>query len=329
VRRVQGIAIPDADLDTAWPIQALPRDPYAGDEALAMAGSYADYRAHCSRVGQTPALDEAEHRIWDDRFERTYRAILDGEAHPGAIEEAARALLVWGRRTHDRRPLAPSGHLISDAQFSDMAENQLPQVGQVAPDRVLGPWADENLPRWVRVVAAAVMAFSPEVPPGVPAWARALKRRPRPAQDQRTAVRAIARVPPMLWRIEGPGRALPHLPLGQRQTPDGPIQGLPDTPAVLGRAVWTGTGWALSGALPLPLLPPAEVLTRRLDLELLRIRRRERRLTWEVLLRERPELLYRTACEWLWVRLRDTAEVPWSDCTSRSRPGPAARPPRA
>jgi hypothetical protein len=53
------------------------------------------------------------------------------------------------------------------------------------------------------------------------------------------------------------------------------------------------------------------MLVRRLDLELLRLRRRERRLSWEVMLRERSEVLYRTACEWLWMVLRDTDEVPW------------------
>ena len=37
------------------------------------------------------------------------------------------------------------------------------------------------------------------------------------------------------------------------------------------------------------------------DLELQRLRRHDRRLTWEDLLRDRPEVLYRTACEWIWM----------------------------
>jgi len=312
MRRVQGITIPDADLNHAWPLADLPHDPWAGDEALPMAGSFQDYLQHCERTGRTPSLDPVTHDEWDGRFQAIYRSILDGRSSWAEIEASARALMIWGPRRHDRRPLPPSGRILPDAQLSDMVENQLPQVGQIAPDRVLGPWADEPLPRWVRVVAAAVMAFTPEVPPGVPAWARAIKRRPRPDHETRVAIRATSRVPPMLWRITGQDTAACLLPMGEHLRPDGPISGLPDAPAVIGRAVYTGTGWALSCGLPLPRIPPVEMLTRRLDLELLRIRRRERRLTWEVLLRERGEVLYRTACEWLWTEFASGDQVPWS-----------------
>ena len=276
MKRVRGIAIPDADLDRAWPTARFPRDPWAGDEALFMRGSYPDYLRQCERVGKTPGLDEAAHEACDTEFESIYRQILDGHAPASAIEAPARALEVWGPRRHDRRPLPPAAGPICNAQLADMVENQLPQVGQIAPDRILGPWADTPLPRWVRVVAAAVMAFPPEVPPGVPAWARAIKRKPRPPSPERAAIRAVARVPPMLWRITGTQRVAPHLPLGDRQTPDGPVLDLPDAPAVIGRVAWTGSGWRLLCGLPLPALPPAPALTHRLDLELLRVRRPKR-----------------------------------------------------
>jgi len=311
MKRILGMALPDADLDHAWPIAEMSGDPFAGDEALFMGGSYRDYLLHCERLGVAAELDQAGHGGWDARFEQIYRQILDGHEDASAIEPAAQALLVWGPRRHDSRPLPAAAHLISDQQLADIAENQLPLVGQVAPDRFLGPWADTALPRWVRVVAAAAMAFPPEVRPGVPAWARAIKRHPRPEPPERAAIRAIARVPPMLWRITGPGQVAAHLPLGERQLPDGPVDGLPDAPAVIGRVLWTGTGWRLACGLPLPALPPAEPLIRRLDLELMRLRRRERRLSWEVLLRERSEVLYRTACEWLWLGLKDGTEMPW------------------
>ena len=310
MKRVRGIAIPEADLDHAWPTAQIPRDPWAGDEALFMRGSYRDYLTQCERVGITSVLNESEHDVWDARFEDIYRQILDGEASFDTIEESARKLAVWAARRHDRRPLSPAEGPISDAHLADITENQLPQVGLIAPDRILGPWADSVLPRWVRVVAAAAMAFPPEIPPGVPAWARAIKRRPRPPSPERVAIRAVARVPPMLWRITGPESVVPHLPLGERQVPDGPVRDLPDSPAVIGRVAWTGSDWRLLCGLPLPALPPAPPLIKRLELELLRVRRRERRLTWEVLLRERSEVLYRTACEWLWLTQE---EVPWTD----------------
>ena len=308
MKRVRGIAIPEANLDHAWPTARTPMDPWAGDEALFMRGSYPDYLRQCERVGFTPVMDEAAHDDLDQQFETLYRQVLDGHSEMSALEDVSRALLIWGPARHDRRPLPPAAHPISNAHLADITENQLPQVGQIAPDRILGPWADTEVPRWVRVIAGAVMAFPPEIPPGVPAWARAIKRRPRPDSAERMAIRSIARTPPMLWRVHAGDRVTPHLPLGDRQTPDGAVSGLPDAPAVIGRVVWTGTGWTLACGLPLPALPPAQPLTERLHLELLRVRRRERRLTWEVLLRERSEVLYRTACEWLWLTQE---RMPW------------------
>jgi hypothetical protein len=308
MKRIRGLALPSIHLDRAWPTVVHPRDPWSGDESLLMTGSFEDYLQHCERQQQSAELDEAAHEVWDLRFEGIYRQVLDGTAELAAIEVAARALGVWGRRTHDRRPLPEAQYSISDELLADISENQLPQVGHLAPDRILGPWADTMLPRWVRVAAAAAMVFSPEVPPGVPAWARAIKRQPRPPTEVRAALRAAAKTPPMLWRITGPGRVTPTLPLGPLQAPDGPVDGLPDAPAVIGRVVRRDGGWHLVCGLPLPALPPAERLTRRLDLELMRIRRRERRLTWEVMLCERPELIYRAACEWLWLT---QTESPW------------------
>jgi hypothetical protein len=120
----------------------------------------------------------------------------------------------------------------------------------------------------------------------------------------------------MLWSIQPGGTVLPVLPLGERQVPDGPVAGLPDAPGVIGRAVWTGAGWHMHCGLPMPELPPAGPLLDRLDLELMRVRRRERRLTWEVLLRERSEVLYRSACEWLWLRRSGGDRGPWSEAYS-------------
>jgi hypothetical protein len=311
MRRVRGYAIPDADLDHAWPTAQLPMDPWAGDEALKMRGSYQDYLVHCERISQTPTLDEAAHESWDDRFEQIYRKILDGHAAAGDIEESAKMLRVWGPTRHDLRPLPSSQQFIPDTRLADITENQLPQVGMIAPGRILGPWSDTELPRWVRVVAAAAMAFPPEIPPGVPAWARAIKRRPKPPSSERTAIRSISRCPPMLWRITGPQSVVPHLPLGARQIPNGVVRDLPDAPAVIGRVVWTGQDWRLACGLPLPQLPPKAPLVGRLELELLRLRRRERRMTWEVMLRERSEVLYRTCCEWLWLQYKEGDQMPW------------------
>ena len=118
----------------------------------------------------------------------------------------------------------------------------------------------------------------------------------------------------MIWCIGGGDTVRPHLPLAPLAVPDGPVAGLPTTPAVVGRAVRTPDGWRLVAGLPMPQVPPADPVRARLKLELIRLRRRERRLTWEDLLRERSEVLYRTACEWLYEQLAHErgAEPPWA-----------------
>ncbi len=320
MKRLRGVCAVGKGRTRAWPIMVVAADPYAGDEALFMPGSYEDYRRHAERIGLQDALDQATHDRLDGIFEQAYRSILDGDVDAASIRDVAVALQVWGARSHDRRPKPLVPVVVDDKTLAAMAEDQLPQIGQVAPDRIVGPWADEPLPRWVRVVAAAAMCFAPEVPPGVPAWARSIKRSPKPNQQTCSGLRAIARIPPMLWTVAKDRTVSPMLPFARQLTPDGPVHGLPATPAVVGRVVPGPDGWALVAGLPLVQAPPVPPLLARLDIELLRLRRRERRLTFEDLLRERGELLYRTACEWLFdSQLRASGTVPWETSGQTTR----------
>jgi hypothetical protein len=300
MRRIRGVSAAGDERIHAWPLGGVALDPYAGDEALFMAGDYGDYLTHGTRIGAAKLLDESRYLNLDARFEALYRALLDGEHVYGELSKVARALLVWGAPTHDRRPAPIVPHVLDDRDLALMAEDQLSQLGIIAPDRILGPFADAVLPRSLRVVAGAAMCFAPEVPPGVPAWSRVIKRPPRPPRDVRMALRAMARVPPMVWRIGSDDMVDPYLPVAPSVVPTGPVTGLPPTPGVVGRMVPGPDGWVLVAGLPLPALPPAESLSARLHLELLRLRRRERRLSFEDLLRDRGEVLYRSCAEWLY-----------------------------
>ena len=69
----------------------------------------------------------------------------------------------------------------------------------------------------------------------------------------------------------------------------------------MARAYRTQAGWAFSGVVPLD--PGTSdgleaVLERRMVLELWRLRRRERRATFEDAIRVAPAVVYRTAGEW-------------------------------
>ncbi len=304
MRSVRSIVGRHPDQDTASPHRIAPRDPYAGDEALVWLGDYADYLRHAERTGFDAPISEGEYAALDLVFEQRYRSILDGDADYAAIDELLEPLLIAGPLKHDGRPPGVAALVIGDRQLADIAENQLPQVGIVGPDRILGPWADEPVPRWQRIQVGAIMAFVPEVDPGVPPWARAIKRKPRPESDVRQSLRVLARTPPMMWAVEG-SDLRPMLPTASQFLPKGPVRGVPDVPAVIGRVVNHADGPYLSASMPLIRRPPPEIILRRVLLEWRRLRRRERRLSLEDTLRERSEVLYRSAFEWLYVTQLD------------------------
>lgn len=290
-------------LEYAWPEILAPRDPWSGDEARPDATSYANYRAFGGE-----ALTEAAYAEADREFLRVYRAILDGQLPWGAIGEPAKLLNVWGAIRHDRRPLDPAPEHISDPVLADHAEDWVPDVGQSAPDRVLGPWVEYTLPLRARQSAAAAMVFSPGAAQGLSAPERVVRTDPKPPPAYRDSLRAVGAAPPCLWKVGAEGELEPALPLAQLFLPKGRVAGVPAGPAVLGRAVPGPEGWWLAAGLALPGLPPVAGIVRRLSLEMLRLRREERRSSWEDLLRKRGEVLYRLALGWAWFVLRDGDE---------------------
>lgn len=310
MKRVQSIVGRSPAADTASPHWIAMRDPYAGDEAIVWPGHFSDYLRHAERTGTTATLSAEEYAALDLEFERVYRAILDGDEPYEAINPFVETLLLGGELVHDRRPPGTAMTDISDVQLADIAENQLPGVGLVGPDRIVGPWADEPLPRWLRVQIGAVMAFVPEVDPGVPPWARAIKRRPRPPTEIRQSLRVMARSAPCLWSVDG-DRVEALLPLGRVFKHSGPIRNLPPVGIVLGRVVDTAKGPRMVASIPLIRRPPVEAIERRIRLEWLRLRRRERRLSFEDTLRERSEVLYRSCMEWLWLHCEGSDTRPW------------------
>ena len=299
------------DQDTASPHCIAPRDSYAGDEALIWPGCHQDYLRHAERLGLDEGLlDPVEYAALDLKFEQVYRRVLDGDESAEALDALTGPLLTSGPIKHDGRPPGVALKEVGDRALADMAENQLPQVGLVGPDRILGPWADEPIPRWVRQQVGAVMAFVPEVEPGVPPWARTIKRKPRPESAIRQSLRVMARAPPSLWSVEGQ-HLRSMLPLGSHFCPRGPVRNVPDVPAVIGRVVRHDEGYFLAASIPLIRLPPSDQIVSRVRLEWLRLRRRERRLSIEDTLRERSEVLYRACLEWLWLQLEGQQTSAW------------------
>jgi hypothetical protein len=120
-------------------------------------------------------------------------------------------------------------------------------------------------------------------------------RRPLDRWAEEEADRALVRSAKVV-AASAPGLfadGVPLLPVAEPWIPSGPgPRGI-----CVGRAYRVEAGWAWSGCLALPRVPDRDVLLRRLHLELWRERRFERRASLEDMLRARPEVLYRAACE--------------------------------
>lgn len=296
--------IPNAD--DAWPLTLEAAEEWAGDEWLDdLPSSYSNYQDICGILPE-PEYGEAD-RAWLER----YREVLRGEvaADDPILARLSEELFLLGDRSHDRRPARVAPFAIPPLLLADIAEDYVPDAGLLAGDRFLGPWADTGPLRAALHAVAGNLSFLPLMDyGGTPRarWSHGV--RPRPALDLRQAVHAAARAPVMLYAPRDDGAWTPLLPLGEHYTPRGPVQAeiaplLPERPVevVLARAYPCEDGvWRAACALGLPEAPPLRALERRLDLELLRLRRHERRSTWEDLLRRRPEVLYRFCATWCW-----------------------------
>lgn len=252
-----------------------PGDPYAGDEALFRSGRLETYRLW----GGTAS--DAEVRAWERHFFDRMRAVLEGRApwDDAELRELAALLLIDHPVVHDRRPPRVADREVPDEALADIVEDLVPDYA-VLCERVTG---DDDGPS---VLAAAVLAFVPFEESGrrpIDWWA-----------DEETdrgiiiAARILDASPPGLF-VDG----VSLLPLAPKRVPTGPAPSGP----VVARPYRVGEGWAWAMVRPLPCVPNADVVLRRLTLALWDERRHDRRTTFEDLLRMRPELLYRACLE--------------------------------
>ena len=287
----------------SWPVHRDPADPFDGASTLPDAdASWEDHRSWAR-----PALPDQE--TWaaiDLRWQQLAWQVLRGERAWGDPElaAAAGALGLIGPRKPDRRPLPVAPWDPPLALQVDLVENHAPDLPEAALDFVLGPYGELSPSPALRRLAAAVMLFSKVHSHGrstVDVWGRDADR---PTLAQRRGLKSLGRAPACLWRVEAE-RWSPLLPLMPGAVPSGPVAGsvtplVPGpTPVAVARVVPQADGrWVAHTALGLPEAPPRDLLLRRLTLALQRVRRQNRRATWEDVLRARAPLLYRICATW-------------------------------
>ncbi len=285
-------------LSESWPLRHEGADEWAGDEWLYVPGDHDNHLAYQGQLGRE------EHDRLDRRWFELYTDILRGDRpwDEPELQALTRSLSLLTALRHDRRRPVPAPLQLPDEQLADLVEDFVPDAGLTARDRMLGPFADEVIDLRLVMAAAASMAWLPLLDDQGSVSLRVRNRKPHMDLDFRRSFAAIGQAPPMLWDRAGQ----PLLPLGERWMPQG-LQLPADAPSLggpptvwLGRAVPGPDGWWLACAIGLSEPPPLPQLQRRLELELLRLRRHERRASWEGLLRARVEVLYRTCASWIW-----------------------------
>ncbi len=310
---------------TAWPTWSSHCDPYSGDELLLPPDAGIAVPGAGVRQGPSPA--QARFLDWCRRAMRGDCSLLEPELFQSILALShmpAFAHLPWTTppekwpppallppSTRCGAPVAPS-----DDWFAEMAEDLVPDLGMEASERVLGPYSDEPTTAGQRLVAGAVMAFTPCMPPGVRPVDRYLaSNRKTIPRDERSAIRAVDRACPNLWRVHD-GTWIPMLPIPTTVPVPAKVHLAPElfppTPAHLGSAtgaaclarVFTGPAGVPMAAMAL-WLPHPEIslpqLLARLVLEWLRQRIRQPTFSWSLLLRTRADLLYRQAHELSWL----------------------------
>lgn len=283
-----------------WPMTHFSADPWAADEWLDDPSDFKDYK----RWG-SGALDKAAYTAQDQAFLQAYRAILSGEDRLSAtsLHAHAQALDVPTQRTHDWREPQVVPRSMPDLRIAQMAEDLVPDAPLLA-ERWLGPYALDASRPLMTIAVAGTCLFNTLANDSSPA-VRFRNARPRPDLHDRQGLGALMMAPAMLWDAQW----RPLLPLYESWLPTGPVvadpvplSGAPG-PYTLARLVPTEDGsWHANMAISLRQAPPPSWLERRLHLELLRLRRHDRRANWETMLRQRGEVLYRSCAVWSWMK---------------------------
>ncbi|MSP61661.1 MAG: hypothetical protein EXR72_15270 [Myxococcales bacterium] len=251
-----------------------PGDPASGDDALYRPGSYENYRTFGLGTLSPELFAQADRAFHDD-----VQAWLAGQLPYAVLLPHRDRLGLELRPHHDGRRLLPAEVALPDELLADIVEDEVPDLG-AQTERITGDAFERP-----SVGALAALAWVDDLVGNrraVDAWMED-ERDPRLV----AAARRVDRAPPCLY-VDG----VAQLPLSPRMTPPTGPPGI-----YVARAYRLGDGWAFSSRVAVDRLPDVATLIRRLQIEGWRLRTRERRATWEDVLRQRSDVLYRAVAE--------------------------------
>ena len=279
-------------LRTAWPL-AQTLEEYSGDHGILHEPKYDAFQKFYPN-----SLNHADWMEIETNLQKEYHAFIEGHIFNEDIWRAfCQKLHRHFELKHDSCEILLAKKALSDALLSDICEDHIPQIGLFVDELIFGPLTQKRIPNPMRQLAGAVCSTLPLLKHGHSAVAKLSTQRPRVSDEIHRSLTAHQRTPFMLWKRTELDGAEPLLPLGKQYTPNSIVKNLPDDPFFIGKiiklpehfAVTCGMGISDARLLKKILLP-------RLKIEWIRYQRYSK-ITWEDILRERGDILYRTASE--------------------------------
>lgn len=279
-------------LRTAWPL-AQTIEEYSGDHGVLHALKYETF--------QKLHPDSLNHADWletDDTFQKEYRSCIEGHVFKDDTWRGfCQKLHLQFELKHDSCQILLAHMPLSNALLSDICEDHLPQIGLFVDELIFGPLTQKRLPNPMRQLAGAVCSTLPLLRHGHSAVVKLSTQRPRATEAIHGSLTAHQRTPFMLWKRTELNGAMPLLPIGEQYIPDSIVENIPDSPYFIGKIIKTPENFAVTcgmGISDASLLQ--KILLPRLKIEWIRYQRYSK-ITWEDILRERGDVLYRTASE--------------------------------
>ncbi len=278
-------------LRTAWPL-AQTFEQYSGDLTILHTPKYEDFKKFYPNY-----LDEYSWRKIEASFKKEYRSHIEGKYIDERFwKEICSKLRLQYDMKHETCKTISAKQFLSNALLSDICEDHLPQIGLFSDELIFGPLSENRLPYSMRQLAGAICSMLPLLEHGHSAIGKISSQRPRITDDIYHSLTAYHRTPFLLWKRVG-NKVEAQLPIAHQYIPDGKIENLPNAPYFLGKIITLGNRFVVSctfGISEISLLK--QILTDRLRIEWIRYQRYSK-ISWEDLLRERGEILYRTAAE--------------------------------
>jgi hypothetical protein len=290
----RGILPQHIPVRTAWPLKT-PTESDAGDFAILHAPPFHDFSKWNATIAE-PEFVELE-----KEFVELYHQCIEGVAFDELRWKS------WSNRmnlsyqtTHEiTDPLIGETYIPID-YLSDLCEDYIPGLGLFATALIWGPFANKELPSPIRQLAGAICSTIPLLNYKHSPASKAFEQRPKLPLPIHQSLSSHCRYPYMIWAIED-GYVKPLLPLAIQYHPQVRVNNLPPSSFMIGKVIQIQNQWVAHFVLPLNSNDfLSENIQMRLQVEWLRAQRHCSTLFFEDILRERADILYRYAAEYLY-----------------------------